>query len=90
MLHIFSLFLIILISLLFCLSYLDFIKILKKVTNLEGYNYANGEYKTSTDINLRYACYFILSIFKMVLFIYLKYNIFVVYGLILTTVIMKM
>ncbi|RIA96161.1 hypothetical protein C1645_414154 [Glomus cerebriforme] len=53
MLHVFSLFLIIqLISLLFCLSYLDFIKILKKVTNLEGYNYANGEYKTSTDINL--------------------------------------
>ncbi|PKY49564.1 hypothetical protein RhiirA4_465604 [Rhizophagus irregularis] len=25
---------------------------IKKVINLEGYNYANGEYKTSTDINL--------------------------------------
>ncbi|CAI2183393.1 2991_t:CDS:2 [Funneliformis geosporum] len=27
---------------------------IKKVTNLEGYNYANDEYKTKTDINLSY------------------------------------
>ncbi len=73
----------------FCLSYLDLIKILEKITNLEEYNYAKGKGKLSTDANLRYACYFILSIFKMVLF-HLKYNIIVVYGPILITDIMKM
>jgi hypothetical protein len=68
----FSLFCIVLISLLFCLFYFDFIKIFKKITNLKGYNYDKSKDKFSTNANLRYTCHFILSIFNMVLFYLFK------------------
>ena len=71
---------------------MNFVKILKKITSSEEYNYEKGKGELGTNGNVRYACYLILIMFKMVLFHlkYLKCNIFVVYGLILTTDIMKM